>query len=332
MSEQNRSIFSESFEVFMHFGKCNNLAETAHAFGISLSSASRQIRKLENTLGVDLIVTGKRPFTLTSEGKNFYSQMEIQKKGVKGFVEELRSKNSIGKQLRIGFIESYTQAAATIIGNCSKELSSVLNVSGTTDRLSQLFNDGEIDVTITSELPADIGKLRCFTFIKEPTVVVLPKSILAGIPKTPKWENLSFCGLPYILSYKRSRSGKALISFLLTHGINFHSQVEVDNIGTKLGLIAQGKGWSLIPITSLYQNRAMLDGDFLNSIAFLPSPKPIFSRQLMTASNSNFNQDLFWKLSKELSEFSETFIQAWAENKFPWVQGQIQVFHPDPRP
>ncbi len=313
----------------MHFGRSRNLAQTAEAFSISLSSASRQIRKLEAILETDLIVSGKRPFTLTAEGRRFFSKMEKEQHKIDEAIEEIRSKDAMGKQLRIGFIESWTQASSTIISSCAENLNFVLNVTGTTDRLTGLFNAGEIDALVTSELPSDIGKLRCWTFLEEPTLVVLPKKTLELIPRTPNWKNLSFCGLPYILSYKRSRSGKALFSFLSTNEINFHSRIEVDNIGTKLGLIAEGLGWSLVPVTSLYQNRTMLNDPMFSELRFLPSPAPVFNRRLFLAASSTFNQALFRKLSKELYSYSTERILPWAKEMFPKVSESFHAFDPD---
>ena len=329
MTTQNKSIFSEALEIFMSFGRTRNLSQTAEVFSISLSSASRQIRKLETILETDLIVPGKRPFTLSAEGKRFFAKMEQERRKIDETIEEIRSKDAAGRQLRVGFIESWTQASATIISHCARNLSFVLNVTGTTDRLSHLFNAGEIDAVVTSELPNDLGKLRCRTFLEEPTVVVLPKKTLESIPQTPNWRNLSFCGLPYILSYKRSRSGKAFFSFLSTHEINFHSRIEVDNIGTKLGLIAEGLGWSLIPVTSLYQNRAMLDSPDLSELGFLPSPVPVFDRKLFLVASPTFNQVLFRKLASELCTYSQERILPWVREKLPFVTESVKIFSPD---
>ena len=329
MARQNKSIFSEALEIFMHFARSRNLAQTAEAFSISLSSASRQIRKLEATLETDLIVPGKRPFTLTAEGRRFFSKMEQEQRKIDETIDEIRSKDAMGRQLRIGFIESWTQASSTIISNCAENLNFVLNITGTTDRLTGLFNAGEIDAIVTSELPSDIGKLRCWTFLEEPALVVLPKKTLELIPRTPNWKNLSFCGLPYILSYKRSRSGKALFSFLSTNEINFHSRIEVDNIGTKLGLIAEGLGWSLVPVTSLYQNRAMLSDPTLSELRFLPSPTPVFNRRLFLAASPTFNQALFRKLANELYSYSVKRILPWAREKLPEASKSFHAFDPD---
>ena len=49
MSDLSDNLFSDSLKVFLHFAQHRNLAKTAEAFGVSLSSASRQIRKLEAT-------------------------------------------------------------------------------------------------------------------------------------------------------------------------------------------------------------------------------------------------------------------------------------------
>ena len=244
MSDLSDNLFSDSLKVFLHFAQHRNLAKTAEAFGVSLSSASRQIRKLEATLKTDLIVAGKRPFTLTPEARHFYSALQEIRHELHNAVDDLKAGSSRAKSLRIGFIESYTQASAEILHETASDFDAVLNVTGTTDRLGGLFEDGEIDAVVTSELPTDINHVMRMTFLREPALVVVPKFLAQSLPPSPSWNNLSFCGLPYIFSYKRSRSGKSLVSFLTTNGITFHSRIEVDNIGTKLGLIARSRGWS----------------------------------------------------------------------------------------
>lgn len=324
MSDLSDNLFSDSLKVFLHFAQHRNLAKTAEAFGVSLSSASRQIRKLEATLKTDLIVAGKRPFTLTPEARHFYSALQEIRHELHNAVDDLKAGSSRAKSLRIGFIESYTQASAE-----ASDFDAVLNVTGTTDRLSGLFEDGEIDAVVTSELPTDINHVMRMTFLREPALVVVPKFLAKSLPPSPNWNNLSFCGLPYIFSYKRSRSGKSLVSFLTTNGITFHSRIEVDNIGTKLGLIARSRGWSLIPVSSLFQNRTLIDNVLLDKLAFFSMPEPAFKRRLMLVAKKDFPRALFRNLSQTLADYTQNTILAWARIRFPAAAEKTEIYRPD---
>lgn len=326
MSDSADNLFSDSLKVFLHFAQCRNLAKTAEAFGVSLSSASRQIRKLEATLKTDLIVPGKRPFTLTPEARHFHAALQEIRRELHGAVDDLQEGASQAKTLRIGFIESYTQASAAILHATASDFDAVLNVTGTTDRLSRLFEDGEIDALVTSELPTEIDHLMRTTFLREPLLVVVPKSLTKSLPSSPNWNNLSFCGLPYIFSYKRSRSGKSLMSFLTTNGITFHSRIEVDNIGTKLGLIARGRGWSLIPVTSLFQNRTLIDELLKDNLAFFPIPEPAFKRRLMLVAKKDFPRTLFKSLSKTLVDYTQNSILIWVKERFPAAAKETEIY------
>ena len=329
MSDLSDNLFSDSLKVFLHFAQHRNLAKTAEAFGVSLSSASRQIRKLEATLKTDLIVAGKRPFTLTPEARHFYSALQEIRHELHNAVDDLKTGSSRAKSLRIGFIESYTQASAEILHETASDFDAVLNVTGTTDRLSGLFEDGEIDAVVTSELPTDINHVMRMTFLREPALVVVPKSLAKSLPPSPNWNNLSFCGLPYIFSYKRSRSGKSLVSFLTTNGITFHSRIEVDNIGTKLGLIARSRGWSLIPVSSLFQNWTLIDNVLLDKLAFFSMPEPAFKRRLMLVAKQDFPRALFRNLSQTLADYTQNTILAWARIRFPAAAEKTEIYRPD---
>ena len=329
MSDSADNLFSESLRVFLHFAQSRNLAKTAEAFGVSLSSASRQIRKLEATLKTDLIVPGKRPFTLTPEARHFYAALQEIHRELNSAVDDLQAGSPHAKNLRIGFIESYTQASAEILHATASDFDAVLNVTGTTDRLNRLFEDGEIDALVTSELPTDINHLMRMTFLREPALVVVPRPLAKNLPLAPNWNNLSFCGLPYIFSYKRSRSGKSLMSFLTTNGITFHSRIEVDNIGTKLGLIARGRGWSLIPVTSLFQNRTLIDELLKDKLAFFSMPEPSFKRRLMLAAKKDFPRALFKSLSQTLADYTQDKILDWARTRFPAASEKTEIYRPD---
>ena len=329
MSNSADHLFSDSLQVFLHFAQCRNLAKTARDFGVSLSSASRQIRKLEATLKTDLVVPGKRPFTLTPEARHFYAALQEIHRELNGAVDDLQAGSAHAKHLRIGFIESYTQASAEILHATASDFDAVLNVTGTTDRLNRLFEDGEIDALVTSELPTEIDHLMRMTFLREPALVVVPKSLAKTLPSSPNWNNLSFCGLPYIFSYKRSRSGKSLVSFLTTNGITFHSRIEVDNIGTKLGLIARHRGWSLIPVSSLFQNRTLIDNVLLDKLAFFSMPEPAFKRRLMLVAKKDFPPALFRTLSETLADYTQNTILAWARIRFPVAAEKTEIYRPD---
>ena len=328
MRDLDKTIFSECFNIFMHFGKSRNLSQTATAFGISLSSASRRIRRLEGILETDLIVPGKRPFTLTSAGLRLYGAMSLECNRVEEIIESVRGSGRVAKKLRIGFLASFTQASASIINNCSGGLDSVLNITGTTDRLTALFNSGEIDAVVTSEIPCDLAKIRSFCFLREPTVVVIPQRAVHNLPEAPSWRNLAFCGFPFISAYRLDRSGKALTNFLSSNGIQLLSRLEVDNVATRLNLIADGLGWSLIPVTSLYENRLLVDELIDKQLAILPSPRPAAMRRIMFAVGSAVNQTLFEKLSEEIYDFTAHTIVPWAEKKFHWLKGSMTLYRP----
>ena len=326
MTDSDNTIFSECFNIFMHFGKSRNLSQTATEFGISLSSASRRIHRLESTLETDLIVPGKRPFTLTSAGLRLFGAMTLESSKVEEILQEIRGTGRVAKTLRIGFIESFAQASASIINNCAPSLDTILNVTGTTDRLKTLFNTGEIDAVVTAELPCNLSEVRSFCFLREPSVVVLPKKAARNLPDKPTWKNLSFCGFPFISTYRKDRTARALENFLASNNIHFLSRLEVDNIGTKLSLIADGLGWSLIPVTSLYQHRLLLREYGIEKISVLQSPNPVNQRRLMLAVGGAVSQSLFSKLSEELSEFTEDTILPWALNNFPWLKGKLSIY------
>lgn len=119
------------------------------------------------------------------------------------------------------------------------------------------------------------------------------------------------------------------MSFLTTNGITFHSRIEVDNIGTKLGLIARSRGWSLIPVSSLFQNRTLIDNVLLDKLAFFSMPEPAFKRRLMLVAKKDFPRALFRNLSQTLADYTQNTILAWARIRFPAAAEKTEIYRPD---
>lgn len=62
-------IYSREFALYLTLCETQSLKATADQFGISSSTASRMLSKLENDLGFNLFDRSTRPMNLTPQGR-----------------------------------------------------------------------------------------------------------------------------------------------------------------------------------------------------------------------------------------------------------------------
>ena len=95
----------QALEMFEVLSRSLSLQKTAQTMGLSISSVSHHLNRLEDELGVRLIDRAHRPMVLTPAGQNFSARIE---EGLR-HIRLAQSETAIGglyqaRQLRIGVI------------------------------------------------------------------------------------------------------------------------------------------------------------------------------------------------------------------------------------
>ncbi len=328
MHKATEDFFSEAMLVFLRFSETQSLSRTASELHLSPSAVSRQIQNLERHLELDLVERNRRPITLSQEGKLFAQSMLAQEKQIRQIICRARGQANIRPQLRIGFLESFVRVSEHFIPHILPKISQLTSLSGTTDRLRRLLLSLDLDIIVTSNPEADIpGMIRTF-LLREPSLLVMPKTI--ALPREPQisWQNLEFCGLPYIRSFRQSASGIHTENFVEANSLRFSSIVELDNIGVKLSLIAKGKGWSIIPVMSLYQNQHLIQSETAKDLWIRPMPRPTLFREISIIASQKVNRDLYQTVVTLLAQQCRTQVLPWIQNFAPWIKEEF-LLNPD---
>ena len=234
------NIYSREIEIFLKLCESNSLKLTAAYFGLSVSAVSRQIAFLEKTLRITLFDRTTRPMTLTTNGRELAHELQPGLSRAREVVKNLRNHNAVHPSLRIGIVDSLTYSLAPeFMKRIQPEVSKITCLTGTSDSLLQRLADHEVDIVLVSSSAESIPHLRSLFFMKEPSIVILPKSLREKATAGMTWSNLSLLGLPYIEPYTRSGAGLLTSNFLKTQGLQFYGNLMADNMGVKLKLVAQ---------------------------------------------------------------------------------------------
>lgn len=324
MISGNELLFSETFQVFLIFSQTNNINQCALHAGLSPSSVSRHISNLEKIVGTELVERKRRPLQLTEEGKRLARALQEQVETMGGILSEIRNLNKSKPILKIAFIESFRRVSCRFIPEILPYVSKILSFCAhSTDHILNYLLSGQVDMIVTSD-SLDEQTVKKSVLLRENTMLVIPKKNELANSNQLQWSNLQFIGCPFIRSYFNSNSGRSVDAFFNANAIKINNQIEVDNVGVKISLIAKGLGWSIIPQMSLYEYQDVLSEEVLKNVKILPTPYPKLYRQLYAIGSLNAPDKLYQlvvsKLSSALSKVIPEF-----EKKHKWWSAKDSI-------
>lgn len=314
-------LLEPNIRTFYVLSRTFSYKETANLLHLSEATASRRISSLENQLGVTLVSRSTRPVKLTPDGKSLAEQLRMHMRPLWESLESLQKRNNVKPELRIGFVESLSLDAAPLLLKALQPLlSSELCLTGTSDHLLHALLTESLDVIVSSDPYWDRKDLRRRFLFGEPSVLMMPQQMAKRHDGPWTWEDLRFCGLPYIRYYRESGGGKLSDAFLSSIGLELSSTVEVDTNGLMLSLIALGAGWTLTRTTSLLQHRNLAP-----KVAVRPMPAPMMHREIYLIDRMGISALLQDRIAQELNEIFRTKIGPRLAQIAPWIRSNLLV-------
>jgi DNA-binding transcriptional LysR family regulator len=228
----------------LHFGKA------AEKLFIAQPPLSRQIKQLENELGVVLFNRDKRNVSLTPQGEYLYD--EVQK--IFGQIESIKKslclidKGIVG-QINIGYIGAAMHSILPIIlaklKTTYKDIHTVLIDMNNIDQIQALKN-GEIDIGFI-RMPVNVEGFKVKTIYREKFALVLPfdykcvgsdKQMLKSLSEEPFIYFSKTCG-PALLN--------SIISICNKCGFSPNVVHRTYQINSIIRLVESGCGYSIVP-------------------------------------------------------------------------------------
>jgi DNA-binding transcriptional LysR family regulator len=228
-------------------GSVQKASERLH---LTQSAVSRQIQRLEESLGATLLDRRNKPPTLTPAGR-----MVLERgRQILAAVDELRLASAGGAEpegpLRIGLAHSLTESGiAEPLYRLARDFPrlSLTLVGGWTAGLVAAIGQGEIDAAIvleSADSPAIASGVASRALGSEPFYVVAGKQA-----RKPSLAEIAERG--WILNPDGCGVRAALKTALEKMGLRFHVAAEVHDFDLKVALIARGLGTGLLPARRL---------------------------------------------------------------------------------
>ena len=229
--------------------KHQNLTATAEAMGRSQAAVSQHIRHLENELGVQLVVPGRRGITLTPAGLRLAlaadDSLARLARGVRAVDELTNPECGTLRVVTGGTTVRHFMGAA--IASFRRDYPSVrveLHSAGSTRRCIGALHQDQADlafITITDEL-AEIDVL--------PTIESDWTLVKAARTKRERRTGITLAELPegtFISLHPTSISGRQLVRQIARTGLHRPSDTRVDDWDTAIALAELELGYALVP-------------------------------------------------------------------------------------
>ncbi|MEM6481999.1 MAG: LysR family transcriptional regulator [Pseudomonadota bacterium] len=262
-------------EIFVAIARSGSVQEAAQETGISISTASHHLRRLEESLGVQLFDHGRRPLRVTPAGAAFQQQIDTALKLIRRAEAGVRAGDlAETRQLSLALIEDFD-------ADIAPELARMLTTAMPRCRFSHLTRPSHEIISLLREQRIDIGVAACpetlppelseTPLVRDPYVLARPAN---GAPDAEAlWRGegeLPF--LRYAPDQVMARQIDAQLRRLK------HAQPDghvFDSNQTLMRLVAEGAGWTIT--TPMNYLRA---GPWHRQIALAPFPGRRFARSL----------------------------------------------------
>jgi DNA-binding transcriptional LysR family regulator len=268
-------LYSKTLETFLIVCQQRSFTKAARVIGLSQSAVSQNILRLEEALGVTLFVRGVRPIALTPEAIVLREQLESQFSAMATTVAKIRDQNSLKPIVRVGVVESLSpNLAPSLVRELSPRANRISVLTGTTGAIADDLLRREVDIIVSSDPLNEVESITRYFVFEEPHVLIVSRELNPS--KTGwSWEDLQYCGVPFIRYASRSSSGKTIEAHLGRLRLNFPHRFEADTSRVLFSLVADGIGWALTTPLCLLQCQ-----DMVGRMRVLRAPQPVFTREI----------------------------------------------------
>lgn len=280
-------ISLQGLEAFERVAQTGSMQVAAKDLGVSISSVSHHVARLEEQLGVILVDRSSRPFALTREGREALYHLSSGLNHLRRATSETAIGGLLGaRSLRIGLVEDFE-------GNVAPDLAVILAARMPRAKLTvrtvlsheaqPLLRRGDLDAVAATE-PDDLSAdMRAEPLMRDPFVVVVPgdgdrdaADLLHGR-----------ADLPFLRFNRDHMIGRQIAAHLVRNRIALSERLAFDSVQSIMAVVANGGGWSIITPLGFARAQGFAARVRLHP---LPLPLPRFARRISLLSRKDFDQ------------------------------------------
>lgn len=307
-------------ELFLLVCRSGSMTEAAHFSDLTQSAVSRQMKTLEERLGVSLLERGSRPIKPTPAGEQLMKTAEhLIGEAISVRARVLSSQTMVIPQLRLGLIDSLAHPLVPALVRLLKDRVSTVSVStGFMSPLRERMLKRELDAVISTDPFDDIDGFERYELFSESFIAVIPKG---AVPFKNEAEFRTFVNsLPMIRSGQSTSIAKRLDQHFRRLKIDVPHTFSCDTIESVISLVASGIGWTILTPVCIRKSISFV-GDIqvvqIPTVGIMRSVYVVFRANEFT----NFSEYLAGHCRQILKRDYVPALSAVA----PWLGGYIQI-------
>jgi LysR family transcriptional regulator, nitrogen assimilation regulatory protein len=270
-------------KYFLRIAEEGSITRAAGTLGIAQPALSRQVRLLEEDLGVTLFRRTRRGVELTEEGERLRASTAGPLRLLDLAVQYAGSPLArLERGMRLGMPETTVPVlAAPLIASLTTVFPSVsfAVTVGSTDQLVEAMLKGVVDVAVINPVPDD--RLFYRDLLEEDlSVVGGPQSSLQ--PGTPVTFS-DLIELPLVIPRSHAGIGNALQNAALRTKVNISYRTTTDSLQVTKSIIEAGLGYGVLPLSAC--GREVDDG----RLRYAPLADPALTQQLGVAATAQLD-------------------------------------------
>lgn len=243
-----------ALRYFVYVAEARSFSKAAVQLGIAQPALSRQIQKLEDELGLELILRAGRQLELTEAGLLLLERAHSLIRQVAQTADDVRAHGSrIRGTLTVGVSPTVSEAVGPgIVRQCAARHPEVrlTFVEGVSAFIFKRLIDQELTLCLMHNPPRHQG-IEIEPLYAEPMYLVGPGRGAAGHP--PVKEGMALERMPLILPNRTHGLRMALERAVAEQGGRFDVAVQVDGYTTTKAFVAAGLGYTVLPLSSVRQ-------------------------------------------------------------------------------
>ncbi|GHA51367.1 transcriptional regulator [Amylibacter ulvae] len=315
-------ISIQALDAFERVAQSGSVQIAAGEMGLSISSVSHHIARLEEQMGVTLFDRSSRPFTLTHAGQKALGHLSQGLFHLRRATSETQISGLIGtRSLRIGIVEDFES-------NVTPELAVVLSQQMPRATLSirnilsheapALLRKGEIDVAVASMGDGMGADIMGETLLRDPFVMALPD----GLDVDPNALMGGQGKLSFLRFNRNHLIGKQIDEHLARSRINLVERFAFDSAQSIMAVVASGAAWSIItPLGFMRSER------FAPRVRLYPLPSAAFARQINLMSRADFDEPTRRAIAGVLRQIIDRTAVVPIKGIYPWLSDSYTVLN-----
>ena len=267
-----------------------NITRAAERLNMSQPPLSNQIKALEDELGVQLFIRGKRHLTITDAGAHLYRRARQLLELSEQTRQELQSLEGLSGSLNISLVEGRAPyLLARWIAGFRSEFPQV-NVhlwNGSGDEVLERLHRGSADLALVAA-PYNTELLDGFSVDREPWVAILSVNHPLAREEGDFLPLKKLAGQPLFIPNRHSRKD-AILRWFEEVGEEPMIAGDLSNYIDAVALAEQNAGICIYPMTTYTENKMLV-------------------KKIITESERQIEYALVWKRNEHLTELAREFI------------------------